>query len=198
MPPAGPSCRPCARPWPQRAELDELSEKLAAREDAAEMTAQQAMTRAALSRIGAALDAGTGFAPALSDLRAAGVDVPADLASVADDGVATLNSLQARFPDLAREALAAARAAGADGPQGDVMAFLRAQLGLRSLEPRAGDDPDAILSRAGAALRDGRLTDTLAEIEQLPEPRAWSCRDGPVIWPRAVKPQPPPKRWHKS
>ncbi|WP_296764421.1 hypothetical protein [Sediminimonas sp.] len=154
----------------QREEIDKLAEKAAQREAAAEVTAQHAMTRAALSRIDAALDAGTGFAPALADLRAAGVDVSGDLVAVAEDGVETYSSLQSRFPDLAREALAAARSTGADGPQGDVMAFLRAQLGLRSLEPRPGDDPDAVLSRAEAALRDGRLTDTLAEIEQLPEP----------------------------
>jgi hypothetical protein len=154
----------------QREEIDKLAEQATQREAAAEVTAQHAMTRAALSRIDAALDAGTGFAPALADLRAAGVDVAGDLVAVAEDGVETYGSLQSRFPDLAREALAAARSTGADGPRGDVMAFLRAQLGLRSLEPRPGDDPDAVLSRAEAALRDGRLTDTLAEIEQLPEP----------------------------
>jgi hypothetical protein len=46
---------------------------------------------------------------------------------------------------------------------------LRAQLGVRSLEPREGDDTDAILSRAEAALAGGRLGDALAEIETLPE-----------------------------
>jgi hypothetical protein len=50
-----------------------------------------------------------------------------------------------------------------------VGAFLRAQLGVRSLEPREGDDADAILSRAEAALAEGRLGDALAEIETLPE-----------------------------
>jgi hypothetical protein len=49
------------------------------------------------------------------------------------------------------------------------LAFLRHQLDVRSVEPREGDDPDAILSRAEAALRDSRLTDALAEIATLPE-----------------------------
>ena len=40
---------------------------------------------------------------------------------------------------------------------------------MRSLDPQEGDSPDAILSRAEAALRDGRLTDALAEIGSLPE-----------------------------
>ena len=47
--------------------------------------------------------------------------------------------------------------------------FIRTQLDARSLEPREGDDPDAILSRAEAATQQGRLTDALAEIEALPD-----------------------------
>jgi hypothetical protein len=48
------------------------------------------------------------------------------------------------------------------------MSFLRSQTGARSLAPRAGDDPDAVLSRAEAAVRDGRLREALAELEALP------------------------------
>ena len=47
--------------------------------------------------------------------------------------------------------------------------FFRSQLGMRSLVPREGDSPDAILSRAEAALRDARLGAALAELENLPE-----------------------------
>ncbi len=152
----------------QRAEIEQLASAAQEQQAKAAVSAQEAMTRAALSRIGAALDSGAGFATAVSDLRDAGVEVPADLVTVAADGVEPLASLQERFPDLAREALAKARQASGEAT-GDVMGFLRAQLGLRSLEPREGSDPDAVLSRAEAALRDGRLTDTLAEVEQLPE-----------------------------
>ncbi|MDR9484363.1 MAG: hypothetical protein RI566_04255 [Sediminimonas sp.] len=152
----------------QRAEIENLASTAQEQRAEAEMSAQEAMTRAALSRIGAALDSGAGFAAAVADLRDAGVEVPGDLKAVAADGVEPLASLQERFPELAREALAKARQASGEAT-GDVMGFLRAQLGLRSLEPREGSDPDAVLSRAEAALRDGRLTDTLAEVEQLPE-----------------------------
>lgn len=152
----------------QRAEIEKLTSSAEEQQAEAELSAQEAMTRAALSRIGAALDSGAGFAAAVDDLRDAGVEVPDDLEAVAADGVATLSSLQERFPDLAREALAEARQASGEATD-DVMGFLRAQLGLRSLEPREGNDPDAVLSRAEAALRDGRLTDTLAGVEQLPE-----------------------------
>ncbi|MGC1487099.1 MAG: hypothetical protein WA784_04835, partial [Albidovulum sp.] len=39
----------------------------------------------------------------------------------------------------------------------------------RSLTPRAGEDPDAILSRAEAALGTGDLKTALVEIATLPE-----------------------------
>ncbi len=38
------------------------------------------------------------------------------------------------------------------------------------MAPREGDDPDAVLSRAEAAVRDGRVADALTEIETLPAP----------------------------
>ena len=47
-------------------------------------------------------------------------------------------------------------------------AFLRAQVGARSLEAREGDDPDAVLSRAEAALRAGQIETVLAELASLP------------------------------
>ena len=48
-------------------------------------------------------------------------------------------------------------------------AFLRAQIGARSLEAREGTDPDAILSRAEASLGSGDVKTTLSEIASLPE-----------------------------
>ena len=48
-------------------------------------------------------------------------------------------------------------------------AFLRSQAGMRSLAPREGDDPDAILSRAEAAVRAGELQTAIDEIGKLPE-----------------------------
>ena len=47
--------------------------------------------------------------------------------------------------------------------------FLTDQVGLRSVTPRSGDSPDAILSRAEAALRSGDLPQTLTELGSLPE-----------------------------
>ena len=59
--------------------------------------------------------------------------------------------------------------------------FLANQLGARSVTPRDGADPDAVLSRAEAALRSGDLAATLQELEALPAPAAevltgWTAR----------------------
>lgn len=153
----------------QKAEIETLAQEARAKEESAVETAQATMRRAALTRIQTALDAGTPFEAALADLKAAGVAAPEALASAAVDGVPTQAGLAERFPDAARRALAVSRSAGAEAGAGGLGGFLRSQLGARSLEPREGSDPDAVLSRAEAAVRDGRLNDALAEIETLPE-----------------------------
>ena len=47
---------------------------------------------------------------------------------------------------------------------------MRAQTGARSLTAQDGADPDAVLSRAEAALRNGQVADALAELPDLPGP----------------------------
>jgi hypothetical protein len=42
-------------------------------------------------------------------------------------------------------------------------------LDVRSVAPKEGNDADAVLSRAQAAINEGRLSDTLAELGALPE-----------------------------
>ncbi|MEJ2001191.1 MAG: hypothetical protein P8X77_07310, partial [Maritimibacter sp.] len=138
--------------------------------DAAE-AAQAATGRAALSRVLAALDSGQPYAEALDEFATtSGVDIPDALAAPAANGVPTLADLQAGFPEAARDALDAAIRAGVeDGSIGRFEGFLRIQLGTRSLEAKAGDDPDAVLSRAEAALRQGDLSAVLTELDALPE-----------------------------
>lgn len=154
----------------QRAEIEAVATEAQASEENAEEIARDTIRRAALTRVMTALDAGTGFAPALSDLEATGLSIPEALARVADVGVASMAELQTEFPAAARGALAASREAAAQTGEGSGFgAFLKSQLGARSLEPREGSDPDAVLSRAEAAAREGRLTDAIAEIEALPE-----------------------------
>jgi hypothetical protein len=136
----------------------------------AEAAARAATTDAALGRIRAALEAGGPFTGSVSDLTASGVEIPADVASFAATGVPTLMDLQRSFPALARDALTAALRAQTPTGWGDrITAFLRTQTGARSLSPREGSDPDAILSRAEARLAEGDLPATLAELGTLPD-----------------------------
>lgn len=152
----------------QRSEVEALIEDARQMESDANATAEATMRRAALTRILSALDSGAPYATALADLQAAGQEVPEALAANAETGVPSLGDLRAGFPDAARRALSAARASDPAGRSlGD---FLRDNLGARSLEPREGDDADAVLSRAEDALRNARLGDALAELETLPDP----------------------------
>lgn len=121
----------------------------------------------AIDLIAAALQTGSPYADALSVL---GDGVPADLSGPAASGVPTGTELLAGFPAVARAALDAVAADAAQG--GDwtdrALAFLQMQTGARSVTAREGSSPDAILSRAEAALREDRLADAVAEVAALP------------------------------
>jgi len=139
-------------------------------EENAAAAARKAAGRAALSRIQTALESGAPIGAALGDLEnATGSAAPVELADV-QDGVPTLASLQEKFPEAARVALAAARSEGVAGEESTGLgAFLRTQFDVRSTSPRAGTDADAVLSRAEATVRTDRMSDALAEISALPE-----------------------------
>lgn len=152
----------------QRDLADARTEAERLREDA-ESAGRANIVAAALSRIAGAMDGGMPFGAAVSDLQGAGVEVPSALADTAASGVPSLASLEDAFPDAARAAIEASlQADGGAGWADRAGAFLRAQTGARSLAPREGNSPDAILSRAEAALRAGDLPATLREIGTLP------------------------------
>ena len=131
----------------------------------AEATAKAAEARAALGRVQAALDSGSAYASALPALG----DVPAVLAENAETGLPTLAALQDAFPAASRAALEAALRANMGENWSDrVQNFLRTQTGARSLTPREGNDPDAILSRAEAALAAGDIAAAQTEVASLP------------------------------
>lgn len=151
--------------------------ELVAEANVAEATAAAAanaqLARAALARVMASLETGTPFGDALNELQgASAVTVPEVLEKTASEGVPTLAGLQQSFDPIARDALAAARAGTPDqsaGVSDRLTSFLRARTGARSVEPRNGDDPDAVLSRVGASIATGNISDALAEAEALPE-----------------------------
>lgn len=153
-----------------RAALSEAQAAAATLKDESTATAQAAAATAALGRMAAALETGAPFETAVADLAAAGHAAAPALADHAATGLPTLASLQAGFPEAARTALEAALKSDLGETAGQRIAtFLRTQVGVRSLEPREGSDPDAVLSRAEAALAAGNLDGALAEIAALPE-----------------------------
>jgi len=137
----------------------------------AEQATRAAALRTALARVQAALETGTPYQAAIPELEAAlGGTVPVEISTPAADGIATLNALQSDFDSAADRALATARAEGVDGEETSAFgAFIRNQFDVRSVKPIDGASVDAILSRAQAALTQGRLSDALAEVQTLPE-----------------------------
>jgi hypothetical protein len=154
-------------------QLDEALARLDAAEAEAASRADEAAAAAAAARRAAALDALTSVAtdgrPFAAELSA--IDDPAlstALGPFADGGVPTLATLQADFPAAARDSLRVARQISAeDGWSDRLFDFLAAQTGARSLTPREGSTPDAILSRAEFAVSEARVADALAELDLL-------------------------------
>lgn len=154
-----------------RARVAEIEEEAAAELD-------RATIEAALAEIRSALASGTPFSDAAARL-AEGPGVPAGLLNAAPAGVPTVAQLRDRFPQAANAAIQASIQSQA--AQGDVLdrlgGFFRSQVASRSLEPREGDDADAILSRMEAALRSDDLDTALSEAEALPPEAAGAMAD---------------------
>lgn len=149
----------------QQEEINALLADTRAAEENSQASANNTLARAAASRIDVAIESGEPFTAALEELEGTGFnDVPKVLRDTAAFGVATLAKLQESFPDAARSALAAVRS----DEGGGISAFLKRQLGARSVEPREGLDPDAVLSRVEDAVRTGNLAEALSEVDALP------------------------------
>src|SRR5210317_1291732 len=157
----------------QRGELNTFMQDAKAKADQAAEIAKNTLAGGALDRIATALDTGSEFVQAMQDYeQAMGAAAPDALASLAADGVVTLQVLSQDYADVARAALAAARAEMDQGQgMAKVTSFLKTQFNARSVVPKSGDDPDAVLSRAEQALRDGDLAAAMDEISKL-GPRA--------------------------
>lgn len=152
------------------ARIEGVAEQAATAEEAATATAKVTAVKVAISQLQSALDNGGAFEAAVANLSAVGVDVPAVLAEAAKGGVPTLANLQETYPVAARAALAVSvKATTGDGALDKIGSFFRSQVGARSLEPREGDDPDAVLSRSEAALGAGDIAGTIALIGALPD-----------------------------
>ncbi|MGB0797839.1 MAG: COG4223 family protein [Planktomarina sp.] len=152
------------------AQIQAAKAEAQAMETQAAVLSQNGVARAAIGRVQASLENGSVYVSALDDLRVAtDVTVPTILAENASIGIANLSQLQSDFSDLASVALQTARAVtGPAEGESALGSFLKSQLGVRSLTPQSGNSPDAVLSRAEAAVNAGRLNDALAELSALP------------------------------
>lgn len=167
----------------QKEEMDELQanlDKMAelaqgqiasaqAQQESAAAAEARAKARGALNAVRTALSGGGSYAAALPDIQAA-ADVPEVLQANAETGVPTSDTLEQSYGPAARSALSASlKATAGDAPTERLALFLKDQLGARSLTPREGDDPDAVLSRIEASVRSGDLDAALELISSLPE-----------------------------
>ncbi len=141
-------------------------------ESAAERAAREAREAkidTALATIDGALTTGESYEPALKALQEADVEVPEALSAAAGTGVVTMNALRADFGSAAHQAIRAAiKASSDDSLSGRLSSFFESQVASRSLNPIEGQSPDAVLSRAEAALAAGDLGKALGELKALP------------------------------
>ncbi len=150
----------------------------------AEVARNAAIIESSLNAIDVALSAGLPFAAILADMENAGVtDIPAALTDTSN-GVATMAELRADFPDAAHAAIRASILASAgEGLFASISAFTKAQVAGRSLTPQDGLGPDAVLSRAEAALKQDDLDKALSELDALPNAAMSPDGDGPMdVW----------------
>jgi hypothetical protein len=148
-----------------------LADRAAAQEAEAQATVEAARAEAAridaVEQLRAAARSGAPYADLLPALD--GLPIAPALRDAAGTGLVTLTALTAAFPDAARTALdASLRAEAGEGLGDRLYSFLRIQTGARSLEPRDGTDPDAVLSRAEAAVEAGQIQVALDELAGLP------------------------------
>lgn len=155
-----------------QAMAEDAASRIAEAEARAEASANTATAQANISELRIAIASGSPFAEPLAEIATEqGLDVPEAISAVSETGVPTLAEIEASFPAAARAALPVALQANAGETPGDrLSAFLRSQVGGRALEAQPGDSPDAILSRASAAVSSGDLGTALEELTALPDP----------------------------
>ncbi|MFT4716687.1 MAG: hypothetical protein ACI8YI_001513 [Paracoccaceae bacterium] len=146
-----------------RTEVEELSTNIVNSAKSIDLTL-------ARERLRAAIEAGKSYHGILAEIAdETATVIPKALIDSAANGVASLAELQKSFPEHARRALkASVQAEAGDGMANKVMAYLKSQLGARSLDEKEGNDPDAILSRVEAMLGRGELQAAVDLARKLP------------------------------
>lgn len=154
-----------------RAQIEAAKAEAVRLQEAAAESTRRAEAVAAIAALQAALDRGVTADEARQRLSEVGIEAPEALSR----DVPSLASLQDSYDDASRAAL---RATLTEDRGGNVLTnFLRAQTGARSVKPREGNDPDAILSRANAHVEAGDIAAALDELAGLPE----AARQAPAM-----------------
>ena len=149
-----------------QSQLSVVQSEAAKLQEAAEGSTRRAEAVAAIASLQTALDRGVTPQQASQALAPAGIQTPAAF----DREIPSLDALQTSFPEAARAALRVTLREDSNERRGNFFGnFLRAQTGARSIEPREGTDPDAILSRANAEVAAGRIGAAIKEISSLPD-----------------------------
>lgn len=164
----------------QRESLQQFMSETAETANEVTQRAKDTVARGILAQIRAAIDAGGPFDTAIKEFdEQVGEVLPNQLRSLAEEGVQTYQELRDNFAVVARSALNAARDElnESEGFAG-IGNYLRKQFQARSVKPKAGDDADAVLSRAEQALRENDLNGALNELDALPD----AARDQMQPW----------------
>lgn len=144
--------------------IDDVSVTSERKVAAAEQKVSTVEVAKGFADIAIALDNGVPFADQLGVFDVAGMELPTALSTAADRGVPTLAALKSDFSGAAHSALKAAiKADGDTGVAARFGSFLKSQVTVRSLEPRDGDDADAVLSRMQGHLDADQLDVALQE-----------------------------------
>jgi hypothetical protein len=159
-------------------QIETAQQRVAEIQSQADTALSAKAVEADLALIRAAVASGQPFAEPVQRLAASGVALPEGLDAAAASGVATMAALRERFPDAAHAAIRASIVASAgDGIMARSRAFLEAQVASRSLTPKEGTSPDAVLSRMEDRLRNDDLKGALAEAGNLPSEAAEAMAD---------------------
>ena len=155
----------------QRAGIAELSAAVELTQQETKSATHQSLTDGTISQVIGALESGAPFAFAIAGLQDFDNLLTPALVAAAPYGVPTADALARAFPEQSRTALIAARTTSTSQTSSSnrVGDFLRSQLGMRSITPRAGNDPDAVLSRAEAAIQAGQVSNALSALTALPD-----------------------------
>ena len=152
-----------------RTQAREVKQQTKVQDQSAKEIAKSNLTFNALDKIQASVESGLGYQTILAELsRSTDLSLSPAIVENAESGVASLKSLQNQFSAAARKALKKIRGEQVSSEnESAVWAFVKTQLGFRSLTPQEGVSADAVLSRAQAAVSDGDIGAALIEIKTL-------------------------------